>query len=215
MKIKELQIGIIDQLLPFLKEFKFRKAKNSFFKFENDFKYSIFYSWVIGDKEYPVSFSFRIGSRIVNKIQQTVFDRPIDDNDAAVLVARTQSMVFNMKPKEFHINTSDDIVQMCDAVKNYLNTKGFAFFKEYQNYEKILKEMKSTPPGLYYGQGFITWSLNALTLSKLLDDPEYDMLAFDYINYSETNLAGTEFLIRLKELDNFLKTKSSNELRSM
>jgi|GEM_PF-5349530 len=212
MKAKDVQEGIVNNLFPFLKENEFRKRKNGFTKQEGDFYSIILYSWVVGDSEYPTSFSFWVCSHIVHKIQALAFGRDIRKDGSMTLVAYTQSMVFNMKPKEFHINTNEDIIEMCNLVKQYLETKGFQFFKDYQDYNKILNEMKSIPPGLYYSLGFSQWALNALTMSKMLDDPEYSKLASEYINYSETNLAGTDFLLRLKELDNFLKTKSSEVL---
>ena len=96
----------------------------------------------------------------------------------------------------------------------YLETEGFRFFKEYQNYEKILFEMKSTPFGLFYGQGFVTWSLNALVISKMLDDQDYNLLVQKYIGYCEEYNLGDYLINKLKVLDEFLKDKSSKELLS-
>ncbi|MCO5277404.1 MAG: hypothetical protein M9911_05395 [Saprospiraceae bacterium] len=104
---------------------------------------------------------------------------------------------------------------MCNKVKEYLETEGFRFFKAYQNYNKILDEMKSTSPGLYYGQGFITWSQNALTISKLLDDPDYNSLFKKYIDYSKEYNLGEYLINRLETLNNYLKDQSSTELISI
>jgi hypothetical protein len=208
----EVRKGIVDNLFDSLKKEGFKRVKNYFTNKGEDFSSTIFTSLVSGDHEYPTSFSFWVESKKVSQILKIAFQEPHGQNSSMVLVALTQSMVFKMKPKEFIINTEEDITIMCNKVMEYLETEGFRFFKEYQNYEKILFEMKSTPFGLFYGQGFVTWSLNALVISKMLEDKEYDQLVKKYIEYCEEYNLGDYLINKLKSLDGFLKDKTSQDL---
>lgn len=212
MKAKEVQQGIIDNLFPFLNENGFKKRKNGFTKQDGDFSSIVFYSWLIGDNEFPTSFSFMVASHLIYKMQRLAFNEDVSKDGSTTLVTLNQSLVFKMKPKEFEIESNEDIILMCEKVKSYLEIEGFQFFKSYQNYHKILDEMKLTSPGLFYGQGFVTWSLNALVISKMLDDPDYNLLLKKYLSYCEEYNLGDNLINKIKVLDTFLRDKSSVEL---
>ncbi|MCO5277402.1 MAG: hypothetical protein M9911_05385 [Saprospiraceae bacterium] len=74
MKAKEVKQEIIENLFPFLKINGYKKRKNGFTKQDGDFSLIVFYSWLIGDNEFPTSFSFMVASHLISLLTDKNFN---------------------------------------------------------------------------------------------------------------------------------------------
>ena len=75
MTSKEVKNGIVDNLGPFLKDNRYRKVRDGYQRVEGYFAHFINYTWLIGDRCRPTSFSFGIRSRIVYNFKECIRPR--------------------------------------------------------------------------------------------------------------------------------------------
>lgn len=216
MKSKELKDGVHKNLGPFLLEHGYRKVQDGYKLKESDFAHSIVYSHLIGDNCRPTSFGFWVQSRSVYVILKNVFEQEVKKDAHTTLIGLNQATVFNLRPKEFQVDNYNDIVTMCNTVKQYLIEDGFNFFEIKKNYHDILNEMKTTtPPDNFYSLGFRQWSFNALILSKMTKDQDYEDLARKYLDFTKEKFGEGFFLRELDQLNNYLLSKSVEDLQNL
>lgn len=216
MTSKELKDGVSKTLGQFLLEEGYRKIRDGYQKVDGDFAHSIVYSHLIGDNNRPTSFAFWVQSRMVYVILKKAFEQKVDNGIFITLVALSQASTFNLKPKEFQIDNEDDILIMCNTVKEYLTKEGFGFFEGQKSYVEILNKMKSTtPPDNFYSLGFGQWVFNALILSRITYDLEYERLADKYIEFTRNQFGEGAFLRQLEQLNNYLISNSIDNLDNL
>jgi len=216
MTTSQVNKGINQYLYPFLKAKGYKKGKSRFLFEDKEFSHLILYSSLVGDRCRPTSLSFYIASSIIGDILELSVGGEKGKN-IRTLVAHKQKRVFNMRPKEFPIENEEDIVKMCDAVKEYLENDGFQFYESYKNFGKILEEMKQVEVGKYYiDLGFMHWSLNSIAISKYLNDPEYDewLLKIKQFVVPFADV-GHPFRDRFDKLAFFLEEHDSQSLRDL
>lgn len=212
MKVATLRKGIKEELLPFLAGYGYQAVSHGFIKDEDCFSHFIHYSWLIGDGSRPTAFTFMILSKEVGVILVQPEGRDVPEF-GSTLIGLTQKMVFNLRPKEFPVDTEEDIVRMCDTVKKYLINDGFEFYERHKDLRIILDQMKDVViPKKYYGSAVSQWGLNALAIAKYLGDTDYDILLNGMRSWVETLPAGIPFTDSFDKLVRFLEHHDQDSL---